>query len=328
MILEDSLVEVIRLTVHLNLLDDLLDFPIGEERTLYSERLYAGRCFIEHVSLSQKRFCSHLVKNDLTVYTGCDGKSDTRRDVVLDSTGNDLRTRTLGCKHQMDTDSTCHRGKATDIVLYILSDRTHKIRVLIHYKDDVWKLFGGKLLSLELVIESLYVPYIVAAYHLIAPVHLLCEPCKNLLNFLTVCDDRGEKMRNPIVYLELDNLRIDHYQAYIPRALIIKNRCDEAVYTDTLSATGASCDKKVRGFCNVDAYRLAGYRAAKNHRDRHLGVLLIGIERIEHVLKAYGCPLRVRNLNSDSLLSRNRSEYSYAPYPECVLQIIVACLDL
>ena len=123
----------------------------------------------------------------------------------------------------MDSGSPGFRHKPSDVILDILSDYSHQIRELIHDEDNVRHLLCGIAEFLYPGVEVLNVPDTGLREDLVASLHLINEPGEHLQNAFRLCDDRSKQMRNTVVDIKLDNLRVNHDQAHILRPFRIKD---------------------------------------------------------------------------------------------------------
>ena len=63
---------------------------------------------------------------------------------------------------------------------------------------------------------------------------------------LGIGDDRMQKMRDVLVNLQLDHLRIDHQHAQLPRQRLVQQRDDHRVQSHRLAGAGRAGDEQVR----------------------------------------------------------------------------------
>src|SRR3569833_3453061 len=96
------LVEIIRLALDLELLDDLVHLLIGDEGAMHAHGHAGAGRKIEHVAVTEQVFRALLVEDGARIDTQRDLESDARRDVDQNQTGDDVDRRPLRRKHEMD----------------------------------------------------------------------------------------------------------------------------------------------------------------------------------------------------------------------------------
>ena len=75
----------------LGLLVDLLALLVGDERALNTRGLAAADGRIQHIAHADKLFRTGRIKDYAAFHRGRDGKCDSRRDVRLHKSGDDIR---------------------------------------------------------------------------------------------------------------------------------------------------------------------------------------------------------------------------------------------
>ena len=108
-------------------------------------------------------------------------------------------------------------------------------------------------------------------------------------------------MGNPVVYLKLDHLGVNHDESDLLGALGVENRDNEAVYAHTLTGTGGTGDKQVRGLGDIEHHRLTEDVASEDHGNPEAALA----QGIKELPEAYSHPLFIGHLNSDGTLSGN-----------------------
>ena len=115
---------IIRFALRFQEIYDLLDFLIGNERSV--DALYAtGTWHIKHVTLSEELFSTLFAQHGPAVDLGRYLKADTGREVGLDRTSDDINRRSLRCHNHMKSGSTGHLGEALHCHLDILAGHHH-----------------------------------------------------------------------------------------------------------------------------------------------------------------------------------------------------------
>ncbi|MNS82320.1 hypothetical protein D3C72_1160610 [compost metagenome] len=81
------------------MIGDLHDLFIHLPGALDTLWLVHARCQHQHISLTEKLFSTHLIKNRAAVYLRGNRKGDTSRNVSLNKTRDDINRRTLSGKY-------------------------------------------------------------------------------------------------------------------------------------------------------------------------------------------------------------------------------------
>lgn len=82
----------------LDVFDDALHLAVTDERPLHAERLGRTDRRIQHIAASDQLFRARHINDGARVYLRLDRKGDTRRDIRLDKTGDDVHRGTLGAQ--------------------------------------------------------------------------------------------------------------------------------------------------------------------------------------------------------------------------------------
>ena len=114
----------------------------------------------------------------------------------------------------------------------------------------------------------------------------------------------GEQMRDAVVDVQLDDLRVDHDEPDVLGALRIQDRGDKAVDAHALSASGGTGDQQVGTLGDIEQLGIPLDVASENHRDAEIALL----QRIEKLLEADRHALGVRHLDAHGALARHGGE--------------------
>ena len=113
-------------------------------------------------------------------------------------------------------------------------------------------------------------------------------------------------MWNIVVKLQFNDFRVNHNQFDISRWAVVQNRKDDWVYADRFTCACSSRNQQMRRFCDVDNLWLAGNVFSQNDRNCHL--LEFGERLLDNLAERDDCPLFVRDFDTDSVFSWNRSD--------------------
>src|SRR3569623_2512011 len=135
------LVEIIRLALDLELLDDLVHLLIGDEGAMHAHGHAGAGRKIEHVAVPEQVFRALLVEDGARIATRRDLEGDARRDVGLDQTGDDVDRRPLRRKHEMEARGARLLREPRAELLDLLADQHHQVGELVDYDNDIIKVF-------------------------------------------------------------------------------------------------------------------------------------------------------------------------------------------
>ena len=131
-------------------------------------------------------------------------------------------------------------------------------------------------------------------------------------------------MRDSLVVVELDPLRIDEHQPDLVRRRVHEDRGQDRVDAPRLSRAGRTGDEHVRHQRQVGAHGLAGDVLAEPAEQRRGALRRLGVD----VAEADQSPALVRDLDPDRLLPRNRSEDADVGRGERVGEVVLQLSDL
>ena len=100
---------------------------------------------IQHIAASDQLFRTRHINDGARVHLRLDRKGDTRRDIRLDKTGDDVHRGTLGAQNQVDTGGASLLRQPADGGFHIGGRRHHQVSQLVD--DDIICGRGGCSLS-------------------------------------------------------------------------------------------------------------------------------------------------------------------------------------
>ena len=120
------------------------DLLCRNKRSLNSDWEFCTWIHIEHISLSYEIFCSFTTQNRSTINLTYHSKSNSRWNIRLNHTRNNIYWRSLSSQDQMNSNRSCLRCKTVNTVfnfLFIGSTRNHHIRHFINDNYDTIHFF-------------------------------------------------------------------------------------------------------------------------------------------------------------------------------------------
>ena len=264
----------------------------------------------EHIAVSEKLFGTLCIENRTRVDLRRDLIRDPGGEVRLDDAGDDVDGRALRRDDQMDADGARLLSKTSDGVLHVLRGDHHQIRELVDDHDDVLhphelgEIFladtspaNGLVGILDHFIELRDVPYPATGQEPVSVLHLLNRPEQGIRRELRIGHDGMEEMRNILVHLQLDHLRIDHQDSQILRHRLVQKRDDHRVQPDGLTRTGRAGDEQMRHLRKIGHHGLAVNVLAQSERQKRFR--LPEYLGVDDVAERDQLPLLVGNLDSD-----------------------------
>ena len=193
---------------------------------------------------------------------------------------------------------------AADRILYVIGRGHHQVGKLVDDNDDL-----GKLLLVGIVcdggIVALEIAHAFSLDQLIAALHLGHRPMKCTCRLLRLTDHRDKQVRQTVVYIQLDLLRVDEDKLNLVGSRLEEQAHENAVNADRLTHTGGTCNENVRHLRNVHEDRLSGNVHAQRHADLALILRKAGI--FEELTQPDGSHHLVGHLNADSGFARDGS---------------------
>ena len=133
--------------------DDALDFSVGDVGPLCAFELGRTRRQVEHVALADQ-FVSPLgVENDARIECRGNLEGDPARDVRLDDAGHHIGPRRLGGDDQVNARSPRLLRDSGDAHFHIRRGRLHQVGKLVDQHDDVGETIGDPFLECLNVIQ-------------------------------------------------------------------------------------------------------------------------------------------------------------------------------
>ena len=195
-----------------------------------------------------------------------DRERDPRRDVHLDRAGDDVHGRPLGGEHEVDADRARLLREPDDRVLHLGGRDHHQVGELVDHAQDVRKrrLPGGGAGAVQLddVARARLL------HHLVAALHLADQVREHVRRHARHGHDRREQVRDVLVVVQLDALRVDQHHADLVRGGAQQDRRQHRVHAARLARAGGAGDQQVRHLREVGPDRVAGDVLAEPHRQR------------------------------------------------------------
>ena len=117
----------------------------------------------------------------------------------------------------MYSGSSCKLCKTHNRILNLILCYHHEVGKLIYDNDKlrhpgrlIFCLYLLKLLNLSIV--ALQITHACLCELLVSVIHLGNSPVKSTCRLLRIRHNRNHKMRNTIIYTQLNHLRVNHYK--------------------------------------------------------------------------------------------------------------------
>ena len=239
----------------------------------------------EHITATNQVVGTSGVEDGL----GIDGRrhleGDTRREVGLDSTSDDIGGRTLRGDNQVDANGAGELCDTRKWFFHFLTGGHDEVGKLVDYHYYIRQELVSAL-RIETTSDELGVVFLdVAALRLfeqvVAVVHLHGERIEGLLHLLDVGDDGVFALRKfgevVLLYLfikrELHLLGVNEHKLDLRGMFFVKYRRDDGIETHRLTLTSSTSDKQVRTFGKVDDVTLVADGLADGEREFVFAVL-------------------------------------------------------
>ena len=294
--LRHHLVGIVRRIRTLDEACDLLHLVVGDEAALHALRLSLSQRCIEHIALADELFSAVGIQNDTRLHCRRNRKRNTRRDVRLHQTRNDVRRRTLRRDNQVHACRTTHLRHAADRLLNFLLCHQHQICQLVNDDDNL--RHGFKLARrFRLLVIRRQIAHALVCHQTVAPHHFRHCPLQRACRLLGVGHDRNQQVRNAVVHAQLDHFGVDHDELDLFRLRLIQKRDNERIHAHRLAGTGCTGNEQVRQLSDIadDAVSADVLTDSK----RHLGFAPHKLRRIDHIARQYRRHHAVRHLNAD-----------------------------
>ena len=206
-----------------------MDLVFVHERTVNSLQQRGSRREEEHVAHPEQIVRTLLVQNRSRVDPTRHLEGHAGGEVRLDDTRQDVDTRPLGSKHEMDARGTRHLRQALKRLFDLLRRGHHEVGEFVDHDDDIRQhlpldLFAFRLarLLLEaegpftlgellagLLIELIDVADARRGHHLIPLFHLTYDALQRSCSALRARHHVGDQMWNPVINRQLEHLRVN-----------------------------------------------------------------------------------------------------------------------
>ena len=293
------------------------DLLVGDKAALYTGRLALTERRIQHIALADQLFRAGRIQNDTGFDLAGYCKRDTRRDICLHDTGDNVSRRTLCCYNKVHACGSRLLRDTADGVLDFLGSDHHQVGQLIDDDDDLRQhlillrmtvlglLCFGLFGTHEVVIAD-QIAHLMVREQLVAAFHLTDRPVERTGGLFRVGNDRNQQVRNAVVVAQLDHLRVHHDEADLLRRGLVQQRNQHGVDAHRLTGAGGAGNQHVRHLGNVTDDRLAGDvlangkgQAAFRIRERRRADTLADKDGIDRL---------VRHLDADRDLIRDRRD--------------------
>src|SRR5229473_3097979 len=244
--------------------DDRLDLGVADEGPLDAGRLAGIDRLVQHIAAAEKLLCATRVEDHAAVDLRADRERDTRGDIGLDETRDDVGRRPLCGDDQVDADRPRELSDAADQLLDLARRHHHQVGKLVDDDHDIRNLareaLGGLLVVSGDVAHALGREQLVAAVHLR---HRPAQRCRGLVRF---DEHRQREMGQAVVVGELDALGVDEEQSHVVGRDLEQQARNQCVDAHALALARGARDEQVRHPRQVADDRLAGHVVA--HRER------------------------------------------------------------
>ncbi len=198
----------------------------------------------------------------------------------------------------MDADGARHLREAHDRPLDFRGRGGHEVGHLVDDDDDVRQ----PVLHAHVVTREILRVH--TSEQVEAAVHFTQRPFERVHGFRDFRDDRRDEVRDTVVHLKLDALRIHHDEFHVIGTECIEIRHDEHVQPHGFTGPGRAGNKQVRHLGEIGRPRLARDVLAEHEREASAPFAeLLGLEHFAH---ADGRDGFVWDLHADEGLAGNR----------------------
>ncbi len=222
----------------------------------------------------------------------------------------------------MDADRAGLLGQADDRVLDVGRRDHHQVGELVDHAQDVGQ---RRLAPLVARAVELGERARLGQRHLpVALLHLLDQVLERVGGHPRAGDHRREQVRDRLVVVELDLLGVDQHEADLVRRGAQQDRGEHRVHACGLAGAGGAGDEQVRHLGQVGADRAAGDVLAQPHGQRRP----VRRRLLEDVAEVDDPPARVRHLDPDRLLARDRRQDADVGGGQRVGEVVLELRDL
>lgn len=251
----------------LYMVHDTLDFIGLDEDSLEASRCHGARREVEHITASEEVLRSDRVEYRTRVYLRCHGECDTRWDIRLYQSCDDIHTRSLCREYHMESYGTCFLSDAGDRLLdFFLVPAHHEICELVDDDDDDWHAIFWSYFRI-ILFEITDIERLQCA---IATLHLCDRPLEGIEGFIWMIYDGCQEVRDTIIDTELHLLRIHHDHTELTRSIFIEEREDKSVHPYRLTTACLARDEEVWHLCEISGDIVTIYILTHGERDLRL----------------------------------------------------------
>ena len=195
-----------------------------------------------------------------------DGERDPGRDVRLDHPGDHVDRRALRREHEVDPDGARLLGEPDDRVLDRLRRDHHQVGELVDHDEQVrQRVLPARP---ERAVRLGQVARADDREALVAALHLGDDVLQHGRGLLRARDDRRQEVRDRLVVVELDPLRVDQDHPHVVRRRAQQDRGQQRVDAARLPRAGRAGDQQVRHPREIGPDGVAGDVLAEPHRER------------------------------------------------------------
>ena len=291
-----------------------VNLRLRHPRTLNTHRLRSTHRQEERITLTDQLLRAGLIQHHARVSDRGGRKRHTRRNVRLNQTGHHIHRRTLGRQHQVNTRRTRQLRNTNNRLFHVTRGDHHQVGELVNNHQQVRVLvhrtlaagIGLNLTLTHRLVEVVNVLVAVVGEVVVAGVHLTNHPLKSLSGLLRVRNDGRNQVRNTLVGGQLHTLRVNHHQAHLVRGCTHQNRGNHRVHERRLTGTGRTSDQHMRHLREVRQHEAA--LNVLTHTHDHRVLVRVSLRGTQHVAQGNGLTVRIRNLNTNCGLTRNRGQ--------------------
>ena len=221
-----------RIDGSLDMVHDSLDLISLDEDSLEPSGRHRTRREVEHIATTEEILGSDLIEDGTRVDIGGDGEGNSRGDICLDKSRDNIDRGSLGRENEMESDGSSLLGNTSHCCFDLFLVPTHhEVGEFIDDDDD----HGHSIFRIDFRIVLLEITDAHRLQGTITPFHLGDSPLERIECFVWSIDDGCEEMRDAIIDPELDLFRIDHDHAELRRSILVEHREDESIHSDRLS---------------------------------------------------------------------------------------------
>src|SRR5208283_1595980 len=236
-----------------------------------------------------------------------------RREVRLDQSGNHIHRRPLRCQNQVDPHRARHLRQSRDRLLNIVRVHHHQIRQLVNDDDQIGKRLvlallhilkqRKRLLLLEGPVVLVDVPHPALRQQLQPVLHLPRRIPQHIRRHLRIRYHRRDQMRNPLVQIQLQPLRIYQHHLHFVRRRLVQNRHHQRIDEHALARARRAGNQQVRHRRQIR--HPDPPVQISPHRQRQLAWRIRKFRRLDNLPQRNCLPPVIRHFNSNRRFSRD-----------------------